>query len=899
MSDDVTSASSGTPDGEPTLAADASLSAAPRPGPTSPSGAALLQLGRYRILRVIGEGGMGTVYEAEQDKPRRTVALKVIKPGFATASLLRRFEQESQVLGRLQHPGIAQIYDAGTADAGHGLQPYFAMELVRGQMLDEHAARQKLNLRQRLELVARICDAVEHAHQKGIVHRDLKPGNILIDESGQPKILDFGVARATDSDVQATMQTEIGAIVGTLPYMSPEQVGADPTELDTRSDVYALGVILYELLAGRLPYDLKQKSLPEVARIIREQDPSRLSSVSRTLRGDVETIAAKALSKERERRYQSAAELAADIRRYLKDEPIVARPASTAYQLRKFARRNKALVGGMAAVFVVLAIGVVVSLFQALRATRAEKLATSSLADTQAAQTLAESRQRESEQARRLAEERRTEAEAQKAAAEQARESEAEQRRAAEASAERAKQETAKAEAVNRFLQDMLSSADPTQMKGRDVTVRQVLDEAAKKVGAGSLASQPEVDAAVRTTLGTTYETLGLYPEAEPHLRAALEIRKRSPGAGQVDLASSLNGLAVVLEDRGDLAGAEPLLREALAIRRKALGDEHESVATSLNNLANLLKARRDLAGAEPLYRESLAIYRKVLGDEDPSVAASLNNLAALLKSRRDLAGAEPLYRESLAIRRKALGDEHPSVATSLNNLAMLLKARGDLAGAEPLIRESLVILRKELGDEHPDVARSLDNLAGVLRDRGDLAGAEPLYRESLAIRRKALGDEHPDVADSLDDLARLLKARGDLAGAEALSRQALAIWKKVLPARDPEIASGMANLGDCLIRQGRYADAEPLLTEALSIREEKLPGHWRRFDTRSMLGEALAGQKKFVEAEPLLLQGYEGMKDSAAAEAILKRDALERIVHLYESWGKPDKAAAWRVALE
>jgi serine/threonine protein kinase len=317
-------------------------------------------IGRYRVLRLLDEGGMGVVYEAEQEQPRRIVALKVIKPGMASFQVLRRFEQESLALARLQHPGIAQIYEAGAADTGFGPQPYFAMELIQGRSLLDYAEEHRLNTRQRLELMAKICDGVEHAHQRGIIHRDLKPGNILVDETGQPKILDFGVARLTDSDAEATRQTDMGQLVGTLAYISPEQVLADPLELDTRSDVYALGVILYELLAGRLPYNLSRQP-HEAVRTIREEDPAPLSSVSRLYRGDIETIAAKALEKDKGRRYASAAALAADLQRYLNDEPIAARPASASYQLRKFARRHKALVGGIAAVFVVLVAGIVAS----------------------------------------------------------------------------------------------------------------------------------------------------------------------------------------------------------------------------------------------------------------------------------------------------------------------------------------------------------------------------------------------------------------------------------------------------------------------------------------------------------------------------------------------------------
>ncbi len=348
------------------------------------------QFGRYTIVRLLGQGGMGAVYEAQQESPRRSVALKVIRGGWLSAQMLRRFEHESQVLGRLQHPGIAQVYEAGSVrDEGGrsgGVTPFFAMELIKGVPLTEYAAAKNLGTRERLELVARICDAVYHAHQKGVIHRDLKPGNILVDESGQPKILDFGVARATDSDIQqTTMQTDIGQLIGTVPYMSPEQVGGNPDELDTRSDVYALGVIAYELLAGRLPYDLQKKMIHEAVRVIREEDPTRLSAINRTLRGDIETIVAKALEKDKGRRYQSAEALGSDIRRYLKDEPIAARPASTWYQAAKFARRNKVLVGGVAATFLVLVAGIIGVSLMLKRALEAESGLTFQIGETTAA----------------------------------------------------------------------------------------------------------------------------------------------------------------------------------------------------------------------------------------------------------------------------------------------------------------------------------------------------------------------------------------------------------------------------------------------------------------------------------------------------------------------------------
>jgi WD40 repeat protein/predicted Ser/Thr protein kinase len=322
-------------------------------------------VGRYRVVRVLGEGGMGTVYEAEQDNPRRTVALKVIRAGLAS-DLLHRFAREAQILGRLHHPGIAQVYEAGVADSG---QPYFAMELIAGMPLERYAGEQALDTRGRLELVARVCDAVQHAHERGVIHRDLKPANILVEKSGQPKVLDFGVARAADPGVTAGGgRTEAGQLIGTLNYMSPEQASGDPAAIDPRGDVYALGVILYELLAHRLPYILDDLPLPEAARVIREQEPSRLGSLDSHLRGDVETIVAKALEKDKARRYASAGELAADIRRFLKHEPIRARPTSALYQLRKFARRHKALVGAVVGVAAALAAGTVVSVLYAVRA---------------------------------------------------------------------------------------------------------------------------------------------------------------------------------------------------------------------------------------------------------------------------------------------------------------------------------------------------------------------------------------------------------------------------------------------------------------------------------------------------------------------------------------------------
>ncbi|NNE43581.1 MAG: serine/threonine protein kinase, partial [Gemmatimonadetes bacterium] len=427
---------------------------------------------------------MGAVYEARQDQPRRSVALKVIRGGLFSAEQLRRFEIEAEVLGRLQHPGIAQIYEARTAETGSGArQPFFAMELIRGLPLTRYCDRNSLGVPERLRLLADVCDAVQHAHQRGVIHRDLKPANILVDETGQPKILDFGVARATDEDVRnATVQTDVGQIVGTLPYMSPEQAAGDPAALDTRSDVYALGVIGYELLTGRLPHDLSTRSLPEAVRVIQYDEPASLGGHDGAFRGDVETIFAKALEKDRDRRYASASGLEADLRSFLEDRPISARPPSRIYTLRKFARRNRGLVAGASAVFVALVVGLLFSVHFARQAVRSAE----------------------------------------------------------------------EAEAVNDFLnQDLLAAVAPSGKAGtgRDVLMRDVLDEAAARLDdasapEGRFEGRPLVEARIRWTLGDTYRALGDYEAAETHLLRALDLRLQELPDGHDDVLTVMGGLA-------------------------------------------------------------------------------------------------------------------------------------------------------------------------------------------------------------------------------------------------------------------------------------------------------------------------------------------------------------------
>jgi tetratricopeptide (TPR) repeat protein len=824
------------------------------------------RIGHYEIVRVVGEGGMGVVYEARQENPARTVALKVIRPGLASTHVLRRFRYEAAMLGRLQHPGIACIYEAGTAEIRSEpgpatRQPFFAMEFVEGQSLIDHANHSGLSTRERLELSAKICDAVQHAHQKGVIHRDLKPKNILIDASGQPKILDFGIARAIDVSTRtATWETHAGQLIGTLPYMSPEQVVGNPTEIDTRSDVYALGVILYELLSGEPPYKLDSKSIPEATRVIQDQQPPRLGSIKRDLRGEIETIVTKALDKDKERRYQSAAELAGDIRRYLRGEPIEAKSSSGWYVLGKTLARYRAAVG-IAAAFVVLITAAAVALGIMYRG-----------------QMLA------------------------RQSAEQAREAEEQQRRVAETNEARAKDETAKAKAVIGLLQEMLSAASPYEDKGPDYTVRQLLDDFVAGLH-GQLADQPEVEATVRQTVGDTYRALGLYREAEPQQRTALEIQRQQFGEEHPGVVNGHIRLAALLLATGETAEAEQHLRTALETARRLWGNEHQEVATILNNLGLTLRAKGAYDEAESLLRESLAMRRRLLGDEHEHVAVSLNNLAVSLRMKGDYAGAEPLYREALAIYRRLLGDAHPDVATSLNNLALLLHYRGQYDEAESLYREALAMRRSLLGDEHPDVATSLNSLAGLLHMRGDYAGAEPLFREALAIRRKVFPAGHPNVARSMSNLAGALREQGKYREAESLYREALATARAALPAGHPVIALRLERLALVLVDQGRHVEAETLLRECLEMRRQALPpGHHTIAVTESILGGCLTLAGEYGEAEALLLRSREALKDYRDEATPAQREALKenlsRIVQLYEAWNKPERAAEWRAKL-
>jgi predicted Ser/Thr protein kinase len=792
----------------------------------------------YRMVRLIGEGGMGSVYQAEQDHPRRIVALKVIKQGLVSPELLRRFERESQALARLQHPGIAQIYEVGTTDAGTGPLPYFAMEFIDGTPLREYAESHHPGMRERLGLVARVCDAVEHAHQRGIIHRDLKPANILLNESGQPKILDFGVARVTDTDGHVTKQTDVGQLVGTLAYMSPEQVLADPLELDTRSDVYALGVILYELLAARLPYRLSRK-LVEAARTIREEDPARLSSISRAYRGDVETIVAKALEKDKARRYSSAAALAADIRRYLADEPIAARPASTAYQLHKFARRHRALVGAVAAVFVALAAGTVVSTWQALRAREAQRVAVAA--------------------ERRVIEERDTATrERNRALAADAQSQQ--ERNQAVAQKQRADNEAAIATAVSDFLQRDLLAQASTKSQSRpdikpdpDLKVRTALDRAAGRIGA-SFAGKPLVEAAIRQTIGTAYQDLALYPEARQQLERSLDLRRKALGEHDPETLEVLSGLARSYNLEGKYPEAERLYTRALDGLRRAYGAEHADVRAVMADLSVVYQSQGRYAKAEALTRQLQDIQRRVVAVEDLEVLDTTSNLAFLYLNQGKYREAESQYVKAVAGLRRLRGPDHPHTISALNGLALTYRGLGKRAESESMFLEALDAQRRAVGPEHPDTLITTNNLALLYTNEGRYREAGPLYENVLTIRRRVLGPEHPDTLLGMNNLGNLYSELGRYSDAEPLFAAAVAGRRRVLGAEHPNTLNTMTNIAQLYFRQGRWIESETLFTEILATRRRVLGNeHPSTLLTMNHLGLVYSRRGRWQDADALL----------------------------------------------
>jgi len=650
-------------------------------------------IGRYKLLRELGEGGFGVVYEAEQTEPvRRNVALKVIKPGMDTRQVIARFEVERQALALMDHPGIAKVLDAGATESG---RPYFVMELVKGIPITEFCDRGRLDTAERLALFRQVCHAVQHAHQKGIIHRDLKPGNVLValhDNEPVPKVIDFGIAKATDRHLtERTLFTEFRQMIGTPEYMAPEQAELSGLDVDTRADIYSLGVLLYEILSGAKPHDLRalaEKAYDEMLRTIREVDPQRPSArastldeaaasnrrttpnaLGRVLRGDLDWVVLRALEKDRSRRYATADAMALDIERYLNDQPVAARQPSALYRARKYVRRHRVGVIVTASVAAALLAGVVSSFAGYVEADRRRDRA----------RVLLEAAGRDRE------------------AAHQAHVRETEQRALAEARERESRSEADKALTVLGLVQDMLSSADPRTVRGRNYTVRQLLDDFGRDFDTRPK-EDPEVEAELRATIGLAYLGVGLPESAEAHVEAALETRRAAHGEESTAFAESLALSARLLHDRRAYAGAEQRLRRVLEIRRGLPGEPPSGIADALEALSECLGhlERREEAAAAA--REAVAIRRA--GGERSDLAASLANLAAVLLATGDHAGAEAICNECLAIREQAgpADDWRRYVAMSLLGEALAgQRRRGE---AEPLLVEGYERMEPPKGAE-------------------------------------------------------------------------------------------------------------------------------------------------------------------------------------------------------
>jgi serine/threonine-protein kinase len=842
--------------------------------------------GPYRILGRIGEGGMSTVYAAVREDAayEKRAAVKFFRAELRHPGLLQRFRVERQILAGLDHPHIAKLLDGGSTAEG---VPFLVMDYVEGLPIDEYCDRHRLAVGARLELFRKVCAAVQYAHANLVVHRDIKPSNILVRSDGEPKLLDFGIAKLLNPGLSALQlePTRADAYAMTPEYASPEQVRGEP--VSTATDVYSLGVLFYKLLTGGLPYPVEKRTLPEIMQAIREDEPAKPSarvlsleatmaetrsasprSLSRQLRGDLDTILLKALRKEPERRYGSVEQLSEDLRRQREGLPVSARADTFAYRAGKFVRRHRmgVALASLAAALVVAS--TVTTAVQSVRLRRA----------------------------------------------------------------------LSRAEAVTQFLRDTLGSANPYGGVGREATVVQVLERAVPKIDA-SFGDQPEVDATVRAVIGTTYRDLGRYEEARPLLESALATRRRVLRDLHPAVAESLLDLGVLLRGTGDFAGAETLYRQALALSERTQGRESLEAARALYWLGDLLVGRRAYAEAEPVAREALAIRRRLLpsphvdvarslvllgavlsgqgqyaeaeplGREaiallaetpygrSPAMGIALNERAALLADMGDLAAAEPLFRQVLALRQEQLGEEHTAVGASMSNLAQLLVERESFEEAERLMREALRIFEKVLGEDNLRVADQLNNLAATLAGRPQ--EAEALLRRALAIHRRHWGGEHTDVAWDLGNLALVLRAQGRLGEAETCFRQSLALLRKLHGPTHPSALMTQANLGELLREKGDFVPALEVLQEAAELYAKTLPGDHREAAVcRSGLGAVLTELGRFQEADRELVAAYAVLKTAEGRDHEHTRETANRLERLAKLWRNPAFSARVRELL-
>jgi non-specific serine/threonine protein kinase/serine/threonine-protein kinase len=756
---------------------------------------------------------MGQVWLAEQTAPvKRQVALKLIKVGLYGSAVIQRFESERQSLALMNHPAIAKVFDTGATKDG---QPYFVMEYVDGPPITRYCDNKKLKIRERLELFIKVCEGVQHAHQKAIVHRDLKPSNVLVTEvDGKPvpRIIDFGVAKAISSQpsTEQTQFTEMGALIGTRGFISPEQADPNVLDVDTRTDVYSLGALLYVLLTGMLPFDSdggKKKPIDEVLRQLREEDPPSPSTkvnaetetataaaerrgtetkqLAKLLKGDLDWITMKAVEKDRARRYGTPSELAADLERYLENRPVVARPASAGYRLKKYVQRHRV---GAAAATGAAAVLVAFTVMQAMELRRIT---------------------RERDRANRITD----------------------------------------------FMTSMFKVSDPSESRGNTITAREVLDKASQKIDTG-LAQDPELQAQLTQVMGSVYQTLGLYRQAESLLDRAVDIRRRVLGSKSPDTLRSASALSYVLEQEGRYKDAEKLQRETIEIQTRVLGPEAPDTLSTKYLLGWTLRREGQLAEATKLDRETLDARRRVLGRENLDTVASMESVAIVLRGERRFPEAESLAREALDTRKRLLGPDNPDTVMSMSNLAVLLHAEGRYSEAASLVGQVLEIRRRVLGPEHPDTLASMNNLCIELRRLDKFTEASQLGREALNIERRVLGPEHALTLSTMANLANSLASEGKFAEAEELDSQMLQIRQRVLGPDHPDTLTAMGNLASDFDSLGQYAKAEQLQRKAVDTMRRALgPENPYTLNGMQDLAGILSHEHRYAEAEKLFLQ--------------------------------------------
>lgn len=770
---------------------------------TDSADSSLKVVGPYHLIRRLGEGGMGEVWLAEQrGSVRRRVALKLIKGGVSTREAIARFESERQALAMMDHPTIAKVFDAGTTAEG---TPYFVMEYVAGVPINEFCDKHRLSTTERLELFTQVCEGVQHAHQKAIIHRDLKPSNILvseIDSRPAPKIIDFGVAKAlTQRLTEETMFTRAGALVGTPEYMSPEQASSSGEDIDTRTDVYSLGIIFYELLAGGPPIELRKIALEEFLRRLREEDPlkpsTKISSedanasreaalnrktepatLARQLRGELDSIALKALEKERSRRYASASEFAADIRRYLNYEPVLAVAPSLAYRARKFARRHSVGLTTACAFVLVLLMAAVVSIRQSIRANR----------------------------------------------------------------------EAAVSRQVVDFMIQMFQVADPGEARGNTITAREILDKASQQIDT-SLAGDPEVQARMLQVMGDVYRNLGLYSQAEPLLAHALEIRQRALGPNDPDTLASMSSFALLVYREGRMTEAEKLQRELLETERRVLGPKDPRTVASIQQLANIIDEQGHYADAEKLERDVLPLEQRIHGPESRDALMAQSHLAFTLMNEEHYRDSEKLERETLDAAQRVMGNDDPDTLKVMGILAHVLQGEGRYSEQEKLERQVVDAESRVLGPEHPQTLQSTLELATSLERQNRNVEAEKLQRQVVEQESRILSPDSRVLLVSKAGLADTLLAENRYDEAESLLREIVDSDRRVLGPDHPNTLDAMNSLANTLMEAGKYSEAETLYSQVYKGDQRVRPNSPSAAITLYNLGCVTAHQGRKTES--------------------------------------------------